>query len=91
MSSFVLNLSNSTSNSSYDENIGGFPFILSYLNIFVPYSLILIIAIIVGVVGKFEKLILIKNIFIFQLKILRYFKFFFKLRKCIDYSRCFDQ
>lgn len=34
------------------ENIGGFPYILDYLNIYLPYSIISFIASILGIVGN---------------------------------------
>lgn len=37
--------------SNLTEDIGGFPYILNYLGVFLPYSLLSIIGIIVGVTG----------------------------------------
>lgn len=40
-----------------NENIGGFPFIMDYLNIYIPYSVLSAIGVIVGVIG-IEKFLL---------------------------------
>lgn len=53
MTYLVLNLSNGTLNLTNAQSINSVPFIQSYLNIRIPYSVILTIAVIVGVVGKF--------------------------------------
>lgn len=52
----------STNVSNLTEDIGGFPYILNYLGIFLPYSLLSIIGIIVGVTGLNLNIIYIKNI-----------------------------
>ena len=41
----------STNVSNITENIGGFPYILNYLGIYLPYGLISFIAVIVGISG----------------------------------------
>lgn len=55
MSILALNISNESSISSNDENIGGLPFILKYLNIYIPYSVISAIGVVVGVIGMLRK------------------------------------
>ena len=42
----MSNVSNTT------EDIGGIPYILKYLEIYLPYSLISLIAVIVGITGE---------------------------------------
>ena len=40
-----------TNASNITEEIGGFPYILKYLDIYLPYSIISIIAVIIGILG----------------------------------------
>lgn len=48
-----INVSNIT------ENIGGFPYILKYLDIYLPYTLITFLDVIVGISGKNYFLIIV--------------------------------
>lgn len=45
--------------SNITENIGGFPYILNYLDIYLPYSLISLIDVIVGISGKNSFIIIV--------------------------------
>lgn len=63
----LTGLENQTMNG--DSNIGGLPYILNYLGLFLPYSIFSFIGVIIGLTGKKYLLLLCFHFIIYKIKI----------------------
>lgn len=48
-------MNNSQTNTTIEENIGGIPYILKYLEIYVPYSFFAFIGVVIGIIGELKQ------------------------------------